>query len=112
MVIWPAALRPVGAQRRPHAPGSRRPRLLALHAHISHILVCAQVENMRQRVPAPKGSASRDLVSLAGPDIDWVSLAAGMGVAGGLARTAEEMAHLMRRWLDNPGPFLIQAVLV
>ncbi len=70
-----------------------------------------QVENVRQRVPPATRGDVRDLFSLRGPSIDWVALAAGMGVAGGVARTAEDVAALMRRWLGQRGPFLIQAML-
>lgn len=67
---------------------------------------CLQVEAMRQRT----GQAN-SLTSLAGPAIDWVALATGMGVGAGRADTCEQLAELMRRGLQQPGPFLIHAAL-
>eukprot|EP00775_Hariotina_reticulata_P010637 gene10637-10795_t len=46
-----------------------------------------QVEAMRQR------SGSMAMTSLSEPELDWVALAAGMGVGGGRARTAEQRYH-------------------
>jgi len=64
-----------------------------------------QVEAMRQR------SGSTALTSLSGPELDWVALAAGMGVAGGRAATAEELVALVQQGLQRQGPFLIHADL-
>jgi acetolactate synthase-1/2/3 large subunit len=61
---------------------------------------------MRQRT----GQAN-SLTSLAGPAIDWVALATGMGVPAGRAETCEQLAELMHKGLECPGPFLIHAAL-
>jgi hypothetical protein len=102
---------------RPAAPPRRPPPL-------------AQVEGARQGVPpppppppppaagaapggapAPVPPASQALTSLGSPAIDWVALAAGMGVPGGRAATAGEAAALVRRGLAAEGPFLVMAVI-
>ncbi|WP_456599794.1 acetolactate synthase large subunit [Blastococcus sp. SYSU DS0616] len=57
------------------------------------------------------GPRSRDLLELARPDLDFVALAAGMGVPGGRATTAEEFAAQFRRAITEPGPYLIDVVL-
>jgi acetolactate synthase-1/2/3 large subunit len=62
---------------------------------------------MRQRTPG----SSTGLTSLAGPVIDWVALATGMGVPAGRAETVEQLAALINKGLDQAGPFLIHAAL-
>lgn len=59
--------------------------------------------------PAPPASAA--LTSLGRPRIDWVALAAGLGVAGARAETAGALAELLRQGLARRGPFLIEAAL-
>lgn len=61
---------------------------------------------MRQR------SGSDALTSLSGPDIDWVLVAGGFGVAAGRAETAEQLAELIKQGLSHEGPFLIHAALL
>ena len=70
----------------------------------------------RVGAPAPGssgewGSAARSLLDLTRPDLDFVSLAGGLGVPAGRARTAGEFAALLRRSLAEPGPFLIEATV-
>eukprot|EP00878_Enallax_costatus_P032061 GHUV01035155.1.p1 GENE.GHUV01035155.1~~GHUV01035155.1.p1 ORF type:complete len:567 (+),score=154.25 GHUV01035155.1:681-2381(+) len=64
-----------------------------------------KVEAMRQR------TGSNALTSLSGPEIDWVSLARGLGVPAGRADTADELAELIHQGLQQQGPFLIHAAL-
>ena len=56
-----------------------------------------------QRVP--------QLLDLGGPDLDFVALASGMGVAASRATTAEELADQLGGAFREPGPHLIDAVL-
>ncbi|KAL6753211.1 thiamine diphosphate-binding protein [Haematococcus lacustris] len=74
---------------------------------VFHVL---QVECARQRLPTP-GAATRSLTDLGHPAIDWVALAAGMGVPGVRVSTAGELETAMRKSLDSKGPMLIQAML-
>jgi acetolactate synthase-1/2/3 large subunit len=48
---------------------------------------------------------------LGDPEIDWVALAAGMGVPGGRAGTVGRLAELVREGLERDGPFLVMAVI-
>jgi acetolactate synthase-1/2/3 large subunit len=57
------------------------------------------------------GARSRDFLELSRPDLDFVSLASGMGVPASRAGTAEEFARLFTRALAEPGPHLVDAVL-
>ncbi|KAG2443900.1 hypothetical protein HXX76_002240 [Chlamydomonas incerta] len=80
-------------------------------------LICAncsyailKVEAARQRLPRA-GAATRALTDLSSPAVDWVALAAGMGVPGERVGSAAALAAALRRALAVQGPFLIQADL-
>jgi acetolactate synthase-1/2/3 large subunit len=60
---------------------------------------------------APAGAASRSLLSLDNPPLDFVALATGMGVPATRATTAQEFAVQLGVALAEPGPHLIEAVL-
>ena len=65
-----------------------------------------------QRVGATAaGDASRDLLDLSRPALDFTSLAAGLGVPASRATTAPEFATHFTRALADPGPHLIEAVI-
>ncbi|MCP2253754.1 acetolactate synthase-1/2/3 large subunit [Prauserella aidingensis] len=53
--------------------------------------------------------AKAGLFDLSTPDIDFASLAEGMGVPASTATTAEELADRFRRAVAEPGPHLIDA---
>ena len=58
--------------------------------------------------PGPKAKAMFDLH---GPDLDYVKLAAGMGVPGSRPTTAEEFYDAFELALAEPGPYLIEVGL-
>jgi len=58
-----------------------------------------------------EGEAARRLLDLTGPRLDFMALAAGMGVPATRAHTAEEFAVQFRTALAEPGPHLIEAML-
>jgi len=65
-----------------------------------------------QRVGAQQtGPKAADLLDLSRPNLDFVSLANGMGVPASRATTAEELATLLSTALAEPGPHLIEAVV-
>jgi acetolactate synthase-1/2/3 large subunit len=55
------------------------------------------------------GEAARSLLTLSGPDLDFIALARGMGVPASRASTATEFARQLRQALAEPGPHLIEA---
>jgi len=57
------------------------------------------------------GPKARAMFDLTGPDIDFVSLAAGLGVAGVRVETADALADELDRAYAAPGPRLIDAVI-
>jgi acetolactate synthase I/II/III large subunit len=58
---------------------------------------------------AGDGSRARSLLDLGAPRLDFVALAAGMGVPAVAVDTAEDLADALRRAAAEPGPHLIQA---
>jgi acetolactate synthase I/II/III large subunit len=81
------------------------------------VVVCAnrtyrilQVELARAGISEP-GEAAQGLTGLGAPDLDWVSLARGMGVDGKLATTADTLVDGLRQSFATPGPMLIEARL-
>ena len=57
--------------------------------------------------PGPK---AMDMMELDRPALDWVALAKGMGVDGGIATNATELAKQMERGLACEGPYLIEVI--
>jgi acetolactate synthase I/II/III large subunit len=57
------------------------------------------------------GTAAGKLIDIGRPDLDWVSLAAGMGVAATRATSATEFAAQFREAVREKGPRLIEAVI-
>ena len=69
-----------------------------------------QVEFMRVGAHNP-GPKAMDMLQLDRPDLDWVALAAGMGVPGRRADSAEALFAALAESFASPGPFLIDAVM-
>jgi acetolactate synthase-1/2/3 large subunit len=57
------------------------------------------------------GARARSLLDLSGPRLDFVALAAGMGVPATSVNTAEGLADALRRASAEAGPHLIEAVV-
>ena len=62
-------------------------------------------------VGANPGRTAMDMLDLGNPDLDFVKLAAGMGVEGARAATIEEFNDLFTRSTRRPGPFVIELVI-
>jgi acetolactate synthase-1/2/3 large subunit len=57
------------------------------------------------------GPRAENLLELTKPELDFVSLARGMGVPGTRASTVEELVAQLQHALGEPGPHLIEAML-
>ncbi len=65
-----------------------------------------------QRVGAQLGgAAAKALLDLSAPDMDFGSIAEGMGVPASRAHTCEEFAQQLQLAIDEPGPHLIDALV-
>ena len=60
---------------------------------------------------AGDGARARALFDLGDPDLDFVALAAGMGVPGERVTTAEELVAALGRAAAEPGPHLVEAMV-
>ena len=56
------------------------------------------------------GRTALDMLDLRRPDLDFVSLARGMGVPGTRAESVQGFARALREGLETPGPYLIELV--
>ena len=59
----------------------------------------------------PPGPKARSLLDLSDPNIDFVSMARGLGVPATRATTAAELSDQLARALVEPGPALIEAMV-
>lgn len=57
------------------------------------------------------GRIALDMLTLDRPDLDFVKMAAGMGVPGEKADTVKGFARALSRGLVTPGPYLVEVVL-
>jgi acetolactate synthase-1/2/3 large subunit len=57
------------------------------------------------------GPRAKAMLDISRPDLDFVALAAGMGVSATRATTAEEFNEQLARALSTPGPTLVEAVV-
>jgi acetolactate synthase-1/2/3 large subunit len=74
----------------------------------SYAILRHELRNVGVLNPGPKALA---MTSLSDPDIDWPSLARGMGVSGDVAKTAERFDELLAQAMERSGPYLIEADL-
>jgi acetolactate synthase-1/2/3 large subunit len=59
----------------------------------------------------PVSPRAERLLELSGPNLDFLSVAQGMGVPATRAATAEELVVQLEHALREPGPHLVEAVL-
>ncbi len=59
----------------------------------------------------PPGPTATSLLDISRPDLDFVSLAQGLGVPAARATTGEELTALLQRSFAEPGPMLIETMV-
>jgi len=59
----------------------------------------------------PPGPKAQEMLDISRPDLDFVSIAKGMGVPATRATTAEEFADQLGRAIAEPGPALVEAMV-
>ena len=62
-------------------------------------------------VGANPGRTAMDMMDLGNPDLDWLKLAAGMGVEAARAETMDAFGDLFEQANARSGPFLIELVI-
>ncbi len=81
------------------------------------VLICANrayriLQAELGRAGYAPGAASRSLTTQDEPAVDWVALARGFGMPGERVDTEAELGAALVRSFAEPGPRLIEAVLV
>ncbi|MBI0433714.1 acetolactate synthase large subunit [Roseomonas sp. KE0001] len=64
-----------------------------------------------QNVGANPGPTAMSMLDLGNPDLDWLKLAGGMGVAAARATSLEQCADLMSQSFSSDAPFLIELMI-
>ena len=77
-------------------------------ANNSYNILRGELTNVGVRNPGPRAI---DMLSLDRPNLDWVSLAQGMGVEAVCADEAQRLASALDAGLASQGPFLVQVNL-
>jgi acetolactate synthase-1/2/3 large subunit len=79
-----------------------------IFANQAYKILQGEMKNVGGEESGPKAAA---MMRLDEPTLDWVSLAAGMGVSGTRTDSTETFIAAMRRGIKEPGPFLIEAII-
>jgi len=79
-----------------------------LFANGTYNILRGELSNVGVRNPGPRAV---DMLSLGRPDIDWVSLARGMGVDGSRATTCDQLMKALRAGLKAEGPYLVEVAV-
>jgi len=76
-----------------------------IYSNRSYAILQGELAN----VQASSGAVADSMMRLDNPDLDWVSLARGMGVEGRKANTVTAFKQALEIAMDVDGPFLIEA---
>ena len=79
-----------------------------IFANGTYNILRGELTNVGVRNPGPRAV---DMLSLSRPDLDWVSMAKGMGVPASRADTCEQLAQALESGLASGGPNLIQVTV-
>ena len=79
-----------------------------VYANASYAILAMELGRVGAGTAGPR---ARQVLDLAPPPLDFVSLARGMGVPAWRAGTTEEFADQLGRALSEPGPALVEAVV-
>ena len=81
---------------------------VVIFANRAYKILLSELTNVGAAAPGHNATA---MLTLDRPDIDWVSIAKGYGVAAGRATTLDELAVQFRRGLETPGPYLVELAM-
>ena len=79
-----------------------------IFANRSYKILMGELTNVGVQNPGPR---ALDMFSLSRPDLDWVSMAKGMGLAATQVDDCEALAKAFSKHVLEPGPALIEVVL-
>jgi acetolactate synthase I/II/III large subunit len=81
---------------------------VVIFANRAYKILMTELTNVGAAAPGANATA---MLTLGNPDIDWVMIAKGYGVAAGRATTLDELAVEFKRGLETPGPYLVELVM-
>lgn len=81
---------------------------VVIFANRAYKILLGELTNVGAAAPGHNATA---MLTLDRPDIDWVLIAKGFGVAAGRATTLDELAVQFRRGLAVAGPYLVELVM-
>ena len=81
---------------------------ILIFANGTYNILRGELTNVGVRNPGPRAV---DMLSLGRPDLDWVSMARGMGVPASRADTCEQLTKALQSGLASGGPNLIQVTV-
>ncbi|MGB3484135.1 MAG: thiamine pyrophosphate-dependent enzyme, partial [Mycobacterium sp.] len=70
-----------------------------------------ELQRVGAQVAGTPGTPAHDLLDIGRPTLDFVSIAAGMGVPGRRVSTGEELTAALQWAFAEPGPHLIEAIV-
>ena len=79
-----------------------------IFANGSYNILRGELSDVGVRNPGPRAV---DMLSIRRPDLDWVSLARGMGVEASRANDCRELVKALGAGLRSEGPYLVEVVL-
>ena len=79
-----------------------------IFANGTYNILRGELTNVGVRNPGPRAV---DMLSIGRPDLDWVSLARGMGVEASRAETCDQLVKALGAGLRSGGPYLIEVAL-
>lgn len=82
--------------------------LVAIWANRTYQILKGEFDNVGAGKP---GQRARDMLEIGRPDLNWVSMAQGMGVPAGRADDCESLTRHMQRGLAEKGPYLVEVAL-
>jgi len=74
----------------------------------SYAILNIELERVGAERPGPRAKSQLDL---AGPDLDFVQVASGLGVPAVRVDTGEDLVAALERAIAEPGPHLVEAVV-
>ncbi len=81
---------------------------MLIFANGTYNILRGELTNVGVRNPGPRAV---DMLSIGRPDLDWVSLARGMGVEASRAKTCDQLVKGLTAGLRSQGPYLIEVAL-
>ena len=79
-----------------------------IFANGSYNILRGELTNVGVRNPGPRAV---DMLTIGRPDLDWVSMAKGMGVEGMRAKDCDQLVKGLTAGLRSQGPYLVEVAL-